>query len=272
MGQSTDPDNTKPSVMWFTTPKAASVFIHRVAEELSTEAGLDYFSVNKQNLDEGNAESWRSCGCCFAPLRSLLPSIDVSSLDPYRIILHLRDPRDVLTSLYFSLVYSHPAPSDDPGYFKERRKKWIAAGIDRCILEPTVEDISWADKFRQVYARYCEHLLGRPNTVLVSYEEMVTDFRTWLEKVVPQFGVYDEEDTIGRLFEKHRGDFRVEAPENRWIARWRRLFTPNASTENARAHRRRVTPGDYMEKLQPRTIEALNELFKDVLLRLDYEI
>ena len=37
-------------------------------------------------------------------------------------------------------------------------------------------------------------------------------------------------------------------------------------------HKRKITPGDHKEKLTPETISILNEKFKGVLNKLNYEI
>ena len=41
-------------------------------------------------------------------------------------------------------------------------------------------------------------------------------------------------------------------------------------TGESMTHRRRVTPGDYLDKLKPSTIRTLNRRFADVLSRFGY--
>lgn len=245
--------NDNRSLLFFTVHKADSMFIYDIAQRLSGLGGFSYYSINKGNLDEADPGSWSDKGRCYAPLRSLLPSIDPLILKDYNIILHLRDPRDVLTSLFFSDAYSHARnrmgfnPSD-----KERRA-WIEGGIDKFILKKADNNKSHAEVFLSRYRLYCQHLLGRPNVTFVKYEEMVTDFRSWLSKVMVPFNINNEEKITERLVRKNNNNFRVVS-------------------ENVLKHKRKVTPGDYKQKLKPGTIEELNLMFKDVLQKLDYEI
>jgi len=90
------------------------MFIYKVCHDLSKEAGLDYFSVNHNrrnkyyfDTEESNLEDINQWECrtgCFAPLRYYFKIPDELNAN---VILHLRDPRDVLVSLYYSEAYSH---------------------------------------------------------------------------------------------------------------------------------------------------------------------
>lgn len=46
---------------------------------------------------------------CFGPIRLLeaMPSIP-EGIEDFSVVLHLRDPRDVLVSSFFSNAFSHP--------------------------------------------------------------------------------------------------------------------------------------------------------------------
>ena len=110
-------------------------------------------------------------GYLYCPFRKF---IDIPKLEKYRILLMLRDPRDVLTSLYFSSAYSH-ADSPVLGVFKDRQKA-LSQTIDEFVIDKS-------DLYLQRYRQYCQNLFGKPNVLFVKYEEMVTDFNTWFNKV-----------------------------------------------------------------------------------------
>ena len=108
------------SVLVYTVHKAASTFLHKLSIEICSELSLPYYSINDSKyhqiiLDqswESFIENLAETSACFGPIRSREKKGEVQPLIPknvgdYSIILHLRDPRDVLTSLYFSHVYSH---------------------------------------------------------------------------------------------------------------------------------------------------------------------
>ena len=101
------------------------------------------------------------------------------------------------------------------------------------------------------YERYLGELLSRPNVAIVSYEEMVLAFPAWLEKIIGAFDLADPEETRAVVAARHANS--VAAGE-----------------EDAWSHKRKVTPGDHREKLQPETIRELDRIFADVLERLGY--
>ena len=104
---------------------------------------------------------------------------------------------------------------------------------------------------RDRYERYLSELLGRPNTIAVSYEEMVLSFSGWLEKIVGAFDLTDPEETRAIVAARHANS--VAAGE-----------------EDVWSHKRKVTPGDHREKLQSETIRQLDEIFGPVLDKLGY--
>ncbi|VAX14139.1 hypothetical protein MNBD_GAMMA24-1135, partial [hydrothermal vent metagenome] len=85
----------------------------------------------------------------------------------------------------------------------------------------------------------------------VKYEEMVTDYRRWLEKFIKPFQLDDKEGIIDMLV--------AQSPK----------FFPKRTGEVMR-HIRRITPGDHKNKLKPSTIQQLNEIFGDTLDALGY--
>ena len=92
-------------IVVFTLHKSASMFLHKLCLHLSQLAGLTYYSPNggdhevplRRFLDD--PEVWTGRHGCFAPLRVPVP---VPDMDAKKVILHLRDPRDVLVAMYFS--------------------------------------------------------------------------------------------------------------------------------------------------------------------------
>src|SRR5208283_2399846 len=121
-------------IIVFTLHKSASMFIHRQCEVLCRLGGLNYNSPNVPGcgLDARrlltDKEVWRTRHGCFAPLRFF---VDIPQLENYKIILHLRDPRDVLVSMFYSYCYIHPGElAANTGY----RQEVAAKGIDAFVL------------------------------------------------------------------------------------------------------------------------------------------
>jgi hypothetical protein len=92
---------------------------------------------------------------------------------------------------------------------------------------------------------------SRPNAIVISYEQMVLDFRSWLQKFLSAFELPDADGTY------------------QFVAN-RRAESVKPVGEDIRSHMRKATPGDYREKLRPETIAELNRRFSKVLDALGY--
>jgi hypothetical protein len=252
-------------IVVFTLHKSASMFIHRQCEWLCGIAGIDYHSPNRpgSGLDARRLLTdrtlWRDRHGCFAPVRFF---VDIPQLDDYEIILHLRDPRDVLVSMFFSYCFIHAGEIEaNTGYRREVAER----GIDAFVLAKAsenggafrgdygtgghVEDMIGNLPAR--YGAYVTRLLDRPNVTLVKYEDMVTDYRRWLERFIAPFPIADKGAVIEELV--------ARSP----------AFFPARSTD-VMTHVRHVTPGDYKAKLKPATIARLDEIFAGPLDALGY--
>lgn len=238
------------NILFFTVHKAASMFIYKICHDLCKECGLNYYSVNHnkynryyfdtEETDLCDITNWKNRTGCFAPLRYYF---NVPEELNARIILHLRDPRDVLVSLYFSEAYSHNVFRGVFDLNRTERNEIINKGIDQYVLD-------YADLFNIRYTEY-RKLLARPGSLFVKYEDLVLNFPFWLEEIAKGFTV-DSREFIHRMIEKYQGEFEVKK-------------------ENIHAHKRKIVPGDYKEKLTPETIGKLNEFFSDNLKKYNYE-
>jgi hypothetical protein len=253
-------------IVVFTLHKSASMFVHKQCELLCRLGGIAYHSPNVRNsgLDARrlltDKSLWRTHHGCFAPVRFF---VDIPQVEKYQVILHLRDPRDVLVSMFYSYCYIHPGEIEgNTGY----RKEVASRGIDAFVLGKAsagsahyrgdygtgghVEDL--IGNLPKRYQDYIERLLGRPNVVLVRYEDMVTDYRGWLEKFIRPFPIDDKSRVIDEL-----------------VAQSPALF-PRRTTD-AMDHVRHVAPGDHKNKLESSTIRELDLIFFETLNALGYE-
>lgn len=255
------------NVIVFTMHKAGSMVLHRVLKDICDKTSVRYYSENQSSkrymlpvrkIFEGKEFIAKRNGC-FGPVRFFLPS---RALAEANLLVHLRDPRDVLTSMFFSYCFMHRGPVEkNTGY----RRAVAEAGIDKYVLDMSCEkflryegDYGTGGNYREHigniltrYVRYLREVIDRPNTVLLSYEEMVRDFPSWLRKVVARFQLRNEDEIYRFVLARHVDEVKPSA-ENVWL------------------HKRKVTPGDYQEKLKPETIAELNERFSAVLEALGY--
>jgi hypothetical protein len=215
--------------------------------EALTKAGLEYRAPASELFQQGvelrkGSVVFEPHGFAYGSFRYLpwpLPTFAAG-----RTVMLLRDPRDALTSLYFSIAYSHRPPGSAQGQkllrkFEARRADARAGSIDGFVLREAPGHLRAIEK---TMANLPAHRLYR-------YEDVIFDKLAWTHDMLDFLKL----DVPGRL---------VEAV----VAR--NDIVPDA--EAPLEHIRHVTPGDHRNKLQPQTIEALNELFGRVMGKFGY--
>lgn len=238
--------------------------LSRVCSILAQDAGYRHYAPNGDDVNvpmrelAERPEHWLTNPGCFGPLRIYIPT---PSAEDLRILLHLRDPRDVLVSMFFSYCYSHAGEIEGgTGYRSEVADRGIDEFVWRMATAETVPVTGdygtgcslWdlAGNVRQRYENYVSNIVGRPNTVLVRYEDMVSDPKSWMRAVAGVFG-YEGSEKVERIGTKLAPHLKADR-EDLWDTK------------------RQVTPGDYERKLRADTIDRLNDVFGDVLMRLGY--
>jgi hypothetical protein len=201
--------------------------------------------VWSEDIERELTRAMRPQGFMYGAFRTASFLSRLPQFDQFKVLVQLRDPRDVLTSLYYSIAFSHDIPGNNPKlsqHMLKRRNEARGDSIDDFVIK-------YAPVFVQRYRAYCQEFLPRRNVRLVKYEDMVTDFPRWLEEVLHHWGLSSGTKTASKLIEQ--ADFEVRE-------------------ERHDSHKRQVKPGDHLRKLKPRTIDLLNAKFSDVLFPLDY--
>jgi hypothetical protein len=185
-------------------------------------------------------------GCYYGPIRRPALLTSLPHLNDFRTIILLRDPRDCLTSLYYSMAFSHRTPANKQAQerFEKYREHVRQMDIDNYVLNE-------APQWRKRYETYCTALQENQNVKLVKYEQLVLDFPGWLDRVTDALQVTLPRRTTSKLF--RMADFDV-------------------AKEDVHSHKRQVLPGDHRRKLQPETIDKLTALLRPVLEYLDYSV
>ncbi|MGB3535683.1 MAG: sulfotransferase domain-containing protein [Microcoleaceae cyanobacterium] len=239
------------SIVFFTAHKCASVYINNILRKIVSDAGVIPIDFAKYLWQDGRSiesilNSTQKAEKAFKPKGYFYGSFRefraIPDLDQYKIILILRDPRDVLTSLYFSHAYSHEKPS----YLLGKQPEWRIKALSQTLDEFVIANLP---VYKDRYAQYTQNLLGKPNVLFLKYEEMVDDFESWLDKLVKFISIEVNPERITEI--KNQANL-------------------NVNKENVYAHKRQVTPGDHQRKLQPETIALLNLELKTILEQLDY--
>ncbi len=256
------------SIIIYTVHKAASMFLHRATEQVACEYRICYYSKNNHHYNEIKKSSWKKIieekpqPSCFGPVRAdELQDLFPQFLSEYSVVLHLRDPRDVLTSLFFSHVYSHNREEGRFNPSNELREKWKKDGIDFFVLGKL-------ETFKKRYLLLISTLLHRKNVIFVKYEDLIFNYSAWLDRFISAFSHLEIpiEKKYGFIFPNSEKKIR-----NRIFKKYKNEFIP-PKQENIYDHKRQIKPGDHRNKLQRQTIETLNREFSDILEILSYPI
>ncbi|MEO8116284.1 MAG: sulfotransferase domain-containing protein [Bacteroidota bacterium] len=247
-GLKSNSKSTQKSVIFFTVHKCGSTFTKKTLLTLIGPENIipiklsAYLSPEKKEKYYNDPLFMRKVlkprGFLFGAFKDMYP---FANLEQYKVILVLRDPRDVVTSSYFSTLYNHPLTAED---MIKKRKKYADYSIDEYVLEI-------APDIQRKYKAYCDDLLPDKNVLFLKYEEMVGDFSSWLTKIANYLELENPQKKIATLVEATK--FKVKK-------------------EDKNSFVRNITPGDHSNKLQPETITKLNELFKNELRQLNYPI
>lgn len=233
-------------VLVFTVHKAASLGVYDVMRRV---AHIERWPLHSANLAEANLVEPREPGDAefykqledksglVGPVRMPV-AIDPEATANDRFILHLRDPRDVLVSMYYSYTFSHPGVDET---LRQRRREM---GVNAFALRQSAD-------LKRKYELYIRDFLSLPQTTLLKYETFVLDRSKWLHAFLAASGANPK-----------RLRYAVMA--------WRNPAA-RVKSENIHAHIRKAAPGDHLEKLTAETRAKLLDDWRDILTALQYE-
>ncbi|MET1081509.1 MAG: hypothetical protein ABWY12_00385 [Burkholderiales bacterium] len=247
----------EPSVFAFSIHKAGSTLLYDVLRELSRVVGLTYYSIPDHLFQENVGSSrrpddigqpFRQSGFCYGGFREF-PAFPVPLLDSARIAFLVRDPRDMITSLYFSIRHSHslPPPSTNPGVREEllsARSRLERLDIDAFGLETAY------DYVRKFEGYIAQGFHWRTNVATYRYEDVIFKKRIWIDHLCSWFGwdiPSDFKDSVAARFDIVVD---VERPDQ---------------------HIRQVKPGNHRRHLRKETIDEISQVLAEPLRMYGYE-
>lgn len=158
-----------------------------------------------------------------------------------RTILLVRDPRDMLVSLYFSILKSHTIPKANENLGKQREQANMRT-IDEDVLVR-------ANGYLNQFNRY-KKMLAKSELKTYRYEDIIYKKDSWFTDVIVHLGLPLDLKSIQIIAKR---------------------FDIIPSSEKESEHIRQVHPGNYLKKLKPETIVKLNQLLKPFLEEYGYE-
>ena len=163
-----------------------------------------------------------------------------------KAIVQVRDPRDCITSAFFSYRESHVPPTDPKKLdeFEKKRQELMALDIDTYAVNNS-------EGYRARMNVLDEILSKHDDCLLLKYEDMVERTDYWLEQIA---------------------DFLEQPLTVDLRAQLGKRMSFNVESESPSKHKRQVKPGDHLRKLKPETISAMNETLGPVLDRFGYPL
>jgi len=242
----------------FALHKSGSVLLNRIVDDLSESAGVPVFNfpelifergIRFQDLESVPADLFRSPGVIYSGFR-LLPKppcrleLDIGG----KTILMVRDPRDILVSMYFSMKVSHAVPKS--GNSREKLLK-IRENAEALSIDDFVR--AGCRRLRRKFRRYQKVLVDSETleTRVFRYEDVIFEKTQWVADIAEFLELDVPEEEMSKIATKH--DLRPQR-------------------EDPTSHIRRVAPGDYREKLTKDTIEFLNSELADAVRPFGYEL
>ena len=224
--------------------KTGTMFLYQLFQRLSKTRKIGFYSENNSPPNKHLAFQKPTEDFCLCPVRDYADTVGLPENYDVKRIFHVRDPRDILVSQYFSFGWrhTHQGLPDNVQRFRDFVRR-------NTIDEYVLHENAVVPPLKEMFA----DLINRPPQELehvVYYEEMVLSFPKYLSKVVAAF------------------NFPFPSlPIARYATRYRNEFKPDKANDG---HKRSVLPGDHVRKLRPETIAKLNEIFAPELKALNY--
>lgn len=240
------------SVLAFSHHKAGSTMFFGILRALSGAAGVNFISIPgklfRAGIDTASVDvlvDFRETGYCYAGYR-FFPAVPMPLLGTAQTTLLVRDPRDVVVSLYFSARESHPLPAQD-GELRRRmvaqRENAQATPIDAWVIENHGIVV-------QALAGYvAQGFASRRNVAIYRYEDIIFRKRAWIEEMLGWYGWKVPASVVDEILEKFD------------------VFPDVADTTK---HVRQVAPGNYKVMLGAETQEKLSTCFAPLLKLFGY--
>lgn len=253
------PDTGRPdfqSCFLFSFPKAASVLANAVLGSLMAERDIPVVDLPAHLFLEGIDltsfqcdfnELFPSHGYCFAGFRGIPISMaHLESVRSGRKILIVRDPRDILVSLYFSLKFSHQG--------LEARGTAQFAEVVRGIHDQTEQSLDEYCLFNSwlinAWLNFFNDILKSNDTLVVRYEDFIYDKMHLARSINDWFFLDIPADRLAEIVAPHDVIPEIDQPDD---------------------HIRQAHPGDHRRKLKPGTIAVLDALLGQFLKTFNYE-
>ena len=229
----------------FAFARGGSTLLHSLLSDYCSKVSWPCISINDQAFQQGiatreisvDANPLLNKGYLYLGFRHF-PTNGFFIPENTAVIHLIRDPRDMLVSLYFSVKYSHELKNEK---LKSLNRHAHELNIDSFVLQK-------ADVYLKIYEQYAENL-NIKKIAIYRYEDVIFDKLDWLKSMIGHLGLPYEEGAAFEISKKHD-------------------IIP--SIEDEKSHIRSVRPGNFRSKLQEQTIVKLNDVYFNILRKYGY--
>jgi Sulfotransferase domain len=245
--------DTYQTTFTFALHKSGSVLLDQLIEGICDHAKIPRINISVECFRRGIAidavESAafetlvRRGGYCFYGFRALHNFLNGIPLARYRKLILIRDPRDILTSMYFSARSSHVIPKTGPVRERMLRRREVAAATDinHYVISREVTGIE--KNYRDLMQMHDR------NTKVYRYEDVIFKKREWVKDMAEWLCIDLATRYVRRIADSHD-------------------VIP--TVEDQHAHIRQVKPGNHKKHLSTDAITAIELRYADILSHYGY--
>jgi hypothetical protein len=242
-----EPTRGQKSAYLFAYAKSGSTLMDNMISHYCAQTGMAFFSLFGQAFSQGiqTSDIDKDAAACFKPEGYIYsgfrhyPKFRISIGDE-PVVLLVRDPRDMLVSLYYSIIKSHVIPEGNM-QLKEQRQRAAQQSIDEFVVQR-------AGGYLRQFERY-KQTLGELKVKVYRYEDVIYDKKRWLWDMIQFIGLPEQKTLIEDIASR---------------------FDIVPDSEHEMQHIRQVHPGNHRDKLQKGTISRLNQKLAPFLSAYDY--
>jgi hypothetical protein len=174
-------------------------------------------------------------GYVFGIFREFDPAFEGLDIRENKKFLLIRDPRDMLVSLYFSMTGTHRMPKEGSARDVILEMQQLAAQpISDFVRSPPINGVAGR------YQKYAEFCRRDKNIILFHYEDVIFNKRNWALQLLKELNLSIPPERAIRISDAH--DI---LPED----------------ERTGQNIREVRPGGFRRHLDPGTIAYIEEMF-----------
>ena len=215
------------SAYLFSFHKSGSTLMDNMIRRYCKYSDIPTFSLFNSAFDSGITTSaiMQDSAICFSKTGRIYtgfrhyPRFDLDLIDVPCVLL-VRDPRDMLVSMYYSVTKSHVMPKGNFNFIK-RRWKANRMTVDEFVMKK-------ADEYMRSFQIYRQKLPTETLTVY-RYEDVIYEKEAWLTDLIKKLGL-PQNSALIRSTAQNQDVFPEQEDENK--------------------HIRQVHPGNYKKKLK----------------------